>query len=76
MSKNVLKFHNVILTVDFRLHDEKKEILKCDVNVRIKIKKSRLLHAWLHGVDLAMCKQTKRQIIFTIQSNYASKQAT
>ena len=27
-----------------------------DVNVRIKIKRPRLFHAWLFGVDLTMCK--------------------
>ena len=33
-----------------------------DVNVKIKIMKSNLLHAWLHGVDLKICK--KRPITF------------
>ena len=52
------------------------ENVKCDVNVRIKIKKSRFYHVWLFGVDLTMCKLNKSQIIFVMQSNVASKHAT
>ena len=52
------------------------ENVKYDVNVRIKIKNPRLFHAWLFGVDLTMCKSNKRPIIFVMQSNIASKQAT
>ena len=52
------------------------ENVKCDVNVRIKIKKSRLFHVWLFGVDLTMCKLNKRPIVFVMQSNIASKHAT
>ena len=42
------------------------ENVKCDVNVRSKIKKPRLLPATLHGVDLTICKLCKRPIIFAI----------
>ena len=52
------------------------ENVKCDVNVRIKIKKSRLYHVWLFGVDLTMCKLNKSQIIFVMQSNVASNTNT
>ena len=58
-----MKYQNVILTLDFTLQDEKFENVKCDVNVRLKIKKPRLLPAWLHGVDLTMCKSSNRPII-------------
>ena len=30
--------------------------VKCDVNVGVKANKPNLLHDWLHGVDLTMCK--------------------
>ena len=49
---------------------------KYDVNVRIKIKKPRLSHVWLFGIDLTMGKLNKRPIIFVMQSNIASKHAT
>ena len=52
------------------------ENVKCDVNVRIEIKKPRLFHVWLFGVDLTMCKLNKHPIIFVMQSNIASKHAT
>ena len=52
------------------------ENVKCDVNVRIKNKKSRLSHVWLFGVDLTICKLNKRPMIFVMQSNIASKHAT
>ena len=48
----------------------------CDVNVSVKIKKSNILHDLSHGVDLAMCKQTKRPSVIIYQSNIASKPAT
>ena len=35
------------------------ENVKCDVNVRIKIKKPPLFQVWLFGVDLTMCKFKK-----------------
>ena len=40
------------------------ENVKCDVNVRIKIKKPRLFHVWLFGVDLdnVQIKQTSDHI--------------
>ena len=50
--------------------------VKCDVNVRIKIKKPRLFHVLLFDVDLTICKLNKRLIIFQMQSNIASKHAT
>ena len=43
------------------------ENVKCDVIVRIKIKKSRFFHVWLFGVDLTMCQLNKRPIIFVMQ---------
>ena len=46
-----------------------------DINVRIKIKKPRLFHVWLFGVDFTMCKLNKRSIIFVMQSNIVSKHA-
>ena len=49
---------------------------KCYVNVSIKIKKPRLFHVWLFGVDLTMCISNKRPIIFEMQSNIASYHAT
>ena len=52
------------------------ENVKCDVNVRIKIKKPGLFHVWLFGVDLTMCKLNKRPIVFVIQSSIVSKHAT
>ena len=52
------------------------ENVKCEVNVRTKIKKPRLLHAWLNGVDSTMCQSNNRPIIFAIQSSIALKQAT
>ena len=52
------------------------ENVKYDVNVRIKIKKHRLSHFWLFGVDLTMCKLNRRPIIFVMQSNIALKHAT
>ena len=52
------------------------ENVKCDVNVRIKIKKPRLFDVWLFGVDLTVCKLNKRPIIFIMQSNIAAKHAT
>ena len=52
------------------------ENVKCDVNVRIKIKKPHLFHALLFGVDLTMCKLNKRPIIFLMKSNIALKHAT
>ena len=50
--------------------------LKCDVDVRMKIKKPNLLHEWLHDVDFTMCKQKKRPSILKYQSNIAPKPAT
>ena len=50
--------------------------LKCDVDVRMKIKKPNLLHDWLHDVDFTMCKQKKRPSILKYQSNIAPKPAT
>ena len=39
------------------------ENVKCDVNVRIKIKKLRLFHVWLFGVDdNVQIKQTSNHI--------------
>ena len=40
------------------------ENVKCDVKVRIKIKKHRIFHVWLFGVDLTICKLNKHPIIF------------
>ena len=68
-----MKYQNVILTLRFTLQDEN---VKCDVNVRMKIKKPRLYHVRLFGVDLTMCKSSKRPIKFVMQSNIASKHAT
>ena len=31
---------------------------KCNLNVKVKIKKPYLLHDWSHGVDLTMCKRS------------------
>ena len=52
------------------------ENVKCDVNVRIKIKKPRFFHVWLFGVDLIMCILNKCPIILVMQSNIASEHAT
>ena len=56
-----MKYQNIILTLHFILQDETYERVKCDVNVRIKIKKPCLFHVWLFGVDLKMCKLNKVQ---------------
>ena len=50
--------------------------VKCDKNVRMKIKKSNFLYAGLHGVDLTMCKYQKHPSILKYQSKNASKQDT
>ena len=72
----MMKYQNVILTLHFTLQDETYENVKCDVNVRVKIKKPRLFHVRLFGVDLTMCILSKRPIIFVMQLNIASKHAT
>ena len=71
-----MKYQNAVLTLRFTLQDETYENVKYDVNVRIKIKKPRLFHVWLFGVDLTICKLNKRPIKFVMQSNIASKHAT
>ena len=60
----MMKYQNVILTLYLTLQDEKNENVKIDVKVRIKIKKPRLFHVWVFGVDLTICKLNKRPIIF------------
>ena len=62
-----MKYQNVILTLHFTLQDKTHENVKCDVKVRINIKKPRLFHVWLFGVDLTMCKLNKRPIIFVMR---------
>ena len=72
----LLKYQNVILTLNLRYKMKTYENVKSDVNIRIKIKKPRLFHVWLFGIDLTLCKLNKRPIIFLMQSNIASKHAT
>ena len=57
-----MKYKNVILTLLLTLHDE-----NININFRIKIKKPRLFHVWLFGVDLTMSKLNKRPNIFVMQ---------
>ena len=61
-----MKYQNVIVTLHSTLQDEN---VKCDVNVRIKIRKPRLFHVWLFGVNLTICKLNKCPIKFVMQSN-------
>ena len=70
------EYQNVILTLHFTLKMKTYENVKRDVNVRIKIKKPLVFHVWLFGVDLTICKLSKRPIVFVMQSNIASKHAT
>ena len=51
-----MKYQNVILRYIFAYKMKSYENLKCDANVRIKIKKLRLFIAWLFGVDLIKSK--------------------
>ena len=56
----MVKYLNVILTVELTLHDTTHENVKCDMNIRIKIKKSSILHALLDGVNFTICKPKKK----------------
>ena len=54
----------------------RKNVKRCDVNVRTKIMKPKFLHNLIQGVDSTICKQRKHHIILNCQSNIASKQAS
>ena len=54
-----MKYQNVYI---LRYKMKTYENVKYDVNVRIKIKKPRLSHVWLFGVDNVQIKQTSNHI--------------
>ena len=59
-----MKYQNVTLTLHFTLQDETDENVKCDVNVRIKIKNPHFFHVLViwRRLDNVQSKQTSNHI--------------